>query len=849
MTAAPAHPERPGGELTIFFGAARGVGKTYAMLEVARQEVERGRDVVLGVVETHGRYDVGALVLGFELVPRADGELDLEAALARRPQLVVVDELAHANPPGARHRYRWQDVEELLAVGVDVFATLDVQQLESLADVVAPVTGVAAGDTVPDTVFDRAQRVRLVDLPVEGNLIALRELALRRTAERVDAQLQGYKAEQGIERAWHTGERVLVCLSSSPYGPRLVRAARRMATSLHAELVGAHVETPSAARASARDRERLAETMRLCEKLGGEAVTLRGDDAAEEIVRYARRRDVTKIVLGKPKHPRWRDLLLPPFLDRVVRSSDDIDVHVISGLGDEAREPRVAAQPARAWRGYGAAGAVVGAVTAIAWWVFGRGRDADIVMTYLLGVVVVAMRFGYGPSLAAAVLGVLAFDVFFVPPYLRLEVADLRHVVTFAVFLVVALVLSHLTRRIREQADSARDRERRTATLYALSRELGRAPSRARMLEVAARHMRDMLDAKVAILVPGSDGVLAPTLADDGAFVGAAEELRAAEWTWAHQRPCGAGTDTLPGRAAFVPLRGALGRAGVLAFVPTRDAVAADRRLVETASDLVGSAIERFQLADEARAAQLRVEAEQMRNALLSSVSHDLRTPLGVVTGATSALLGPDAPKGERERRELVRTAHAEAERLARLVDDLLDMTRLESGTLRVSREPQPLEEVLGAALNHVEPRLEGRAVTTAIPDDLPLVSIDAALVEQVLVNLLENAVKYTPSGAPIHVGARPRDAREVEVEVADRGPGVPPEHAEKVFDKFHRVREGEGGGVGLGLTICRGIVQAHGGRIWVEPRAGGGASFRFTLPCGRAAAPVHAEAAERERA
>ena len=865
---------RARGKLTIFFGSAPGVGKTYTMLEAARVEIEHQKHtVVVGFVETHGRYDTGSLLIGLELLPRRTiehrgirlDEFDLDGALLRRPDLILVDELAHTNASGSRHLKRWQDVEELLASGIDVFTTLNVQHLESLNDVVAQITGVVVRETVPDSVFDKAYEVRVVDLPVdqlierlrdgkvylpqqasravenffkEGNLIALRELALRRTAERVDAKMRGYKAAHGIEESWHTGERVLVCVSPSPHSARLVRNARRMATTIHAEMVGVYVETPASLRASPADRERLAQNMRLVEALGGEPVVLHGEDAASETVRYARKRNVTKIVVGKPTHPRWRDVVRASFLDDVVRLSQEIDVYVISGSPTDAPtgSRRGDDQASQSFSGpsYVATFAAVTVSTLVGWYGFGQSRLADVVMVYLLGVVLVSMRFGYGPSVLAAVLSVLGLDFFFVPPLFTFEVSDTSHLVTFGVMFVVAVTISSLTKRIRDQADSARGRERRTASLYAISRELGLAHSRAALLEAAVRHVREVFNAKVAVLLPGPHGMLEFSLADEGATSVADKDLGVAEWVWLHQQPAGATTDTLPSaRALFVPLKSSRGRVGVLALYPTGETRLGDpdeRQLLDTFSGLIASAIEQSLLADEARQARLRAETEQLRNALLSSVSHDLRTPLAVVTGATSAFLDDTAPKDEATRRELIQTAHEEALRLNRLVRNLLDMTRLEAGALKVQRDLQPLEEVVGSALNRLEDRLRGRAVKTTIPRDLPLVAFDSALIEQVIINLLENATKYTPPGSPLDITASARD-REVEVEVSDRGPGIDPLDAERVFDKFYRARESEGGGVGLGLTICRGIITAHGGRIWVEARPQGGATFRFTLP------------------
>jgi two-component system, OmpR family, sensor histidine kinase KdpD len=498
--------------------------------------------------------------------------------------------------------------------------------------------------------------------------------------------------------------------------------------------------------------------------------------------------------------------------------------------------------------GYAAGVVVVSLSTAMAWFIFGQRQLADVVMVFLLGVVIVSMRFGYGPSLLAAVLSVISFEFFFIPPLFSFAVSDLRHIVTFVVMFTVAFVVSHLTKRIRDQADAARRREGNTASLYALSREIGHTDSREALLESAARHVREVFRADVAIFLPVRGDEIEAVLADDEFMRAPQGPENAAVWAWRHERPAGAGTDLLPSAAAlFVPLKGSRGRVGVLGLLP----LAADRgrdaeevQLLETFAGLIGSALERTALVEEARQATLRAETEQLRNALLSSVSHDLRTPLAVVTGATSTLLADNAPTDEAKRRTLIMTAHEEALRLNRLVRNLLDMTRLDAGALKVKKELQPLEEVVGAALYRLDDRLRGRPVGTDVPADLPLVPFDAILIEQVLINLIENAIKHTPSGSPIDVGARVRDG-EVEIEIADRGAGVDEPDRERVFEKFFRGHEGEGGGVGLGLTICRGIVSAHAGRIWVEDRPSGGASFRFTLPVPPAEEARHPVASE----
>ena len=862
------------GKLTIFFGAAPGVGKTYTMLEAARMELgEQARDIVVGIVETHGRYDTGSLLIGLEILPRRSiehrgirvEEFDLDGALKRKPALILIDELAHTNAEGSRHPKRWQDVEELLASGIDVFTTLNVQHLESLNDVVAQITGVIVRETVPDSVFDKANEVRVIDLPVaellerlregkvyraqqaeraatnffkEGNLIALRELALRRTAERVEAQAQGYKAAHGIDDTWRTAERVLVCVSASPSSAQLIRAARRLASSLHATWTALYVETPQALRLSTPDRERLATHMRLAETLGAEAVTVRGEHAAIELIRYARAHHVTKIIVGKPRHARWRDWYRRSFLDDVVRLSGEIDVHAISkdigGSPLTASAPDRDKHPGPSPRGYVIALGEVAVATAVSAIAFGPGRETDIVMIYLLGIVIVSMRVGFGAAMAAAVASVLSFDFFFIRPYYSFAVSDLQNIVTFVVMFLVAGILSHLTTRIRQQADDARVRERTTASLYSIARELALARTLDSLLTVAARHVREVFDASVAVLLPTEASGLAVAYSDAAAMRDDERELGLAEWVWLHQQPAGVGTETLPSSRAFMtPLKGSRGRVGILALVPNAERNRLrdpdERRLLETFAGIIGSAIERAQLAEEARKSRLRAETEQVRNSLLSSVSHDLRTPLAVVTGAAATLLDPSAPTDPNERRELLQTIHEEGQRLNRLVRNLLDMTRLDAGAVLVKKELQPIEEVIGSALNRTSDTLKGREFTTHVPPDLPLVGLDATLIEQVLVNLLENASKHTPAGTPIDVAATAR-ADEVEVEVADRGPGVPPEDTTRVFEKFYRAGR-TAGGVGLGLTICAGIVRAHGGRIWVESRPGGGASFRFALP------------------
>jgi two-component system sensor histidine kinase KdpD len=869
------------GKLKIFFGAAAGVGKTYAMLEAAREQRAQGLDVVVGWVDTHGRAETEALLGDLEILPRRPveyrsttlAEFDLDAALARRPALMLVDELAHTNVPGSRHAKRWQDVLELLDAGINVYTAMNVQHVESLNDVVAKITGVVVRETVPDSIFEHTDEVELIDLPPDdllhrlgngkiyisdqareaahnffrkGNLIALRELALRVTAQHVDAEMRHYMRDHAIHQTWPVRERLLVCIGPSPSSIRLVRAAKRMAEGLGAEWIVAYVETPAQTRLTQDARDRVAQTMRLAEQLGAETHTLTGARMSEEILAFARARNVSKIVVGKPERPLWKRIAAGSIVDTLVQGSGEIDVYVISGDRDVSRPmPPRTWQRETEWTPYVAALVAVAISTAIAWAMFPYFAVSNLIMVYLLGVIIVATRYGRGGSLLATLLSVAAFDFFFVPPYFTFAVSDTQYLVTFAVMLVVALVISSLAVRIRAQAESARERERRMAALYAMSRELAAARGVSELREVAVRHIAEVFRTRVVVLLPQPDGRLAPDEGDTAQFPMDTSEVAVGQWVHEHGRVAGQGTDTLPGASGlYVPLTGSRGSVGVLGLRPQdpRPLQAPEQlHQLEAFASQTALAIERARLAEDAERAQVRAETERLRNSLLSSVSHDLRTPLASITGAASTLLENEAHLDADTRRDLLESLHEEADRLNRLVQNLLEMTRLESGALQLHTEWHPVEEVVGAALGRFGKALARRAVTTRVPPDLPLVPMDDVLIEQVLINLLDNVLKYTPAESPIEVSAEDGGGA-VLIEVADRGPGLPPGEERRIFEKFHRAEAAPTQrGAGLGLAICRGIVNAHGGRIWAENRPGGGVSVRFTLPV-KEAPPILSE-------
>ncbi|MGH7143836.1 MAG: DUF4118 domain-containing protein [Planctomycetota bacterium] len=870
------------GRLKIFLGACAGVGKTYAMLSAAQARRREGVDLLVGLVETHGRKETESLLEGLPLLSRRKmtyqnvelEEFDLDAALARKPQWILVDELAHTNAPGSRHAKRWQDVQELLDNGIHVYTTMNIQHVESLNDVVARITGITVRETVPNSVLENAHEIEVVDLPPpdllrrlqegkvyapemaqraqegffrEDKLSALRELALRFTAEKVNRQVQQFRSAQPGTPVWPTKERIMVCVGSSPTSAKLIRAAKRLADSLQGDWVAVHVETARALGAPQADRDRVVQHLRLAEKRGGEAVTVAGNTFVEEVLAHAQMRGVTKIVVGRPVQPRWRDWLSGNLVDELIRRSSDVDIYVIRGERDEATTVPGLHQdlPAGRMRAYAVSIGVVALcslVCALLDWL--NIGPTNLVMVYLLGVIYVASRARRGPAILASILSVISFDLFFVSPRFTLEVNDAEYLVTFAAMLLVALVISTLTVEIRLAAAAARLRERRTAAMHGLSRMLASSRGSQVLLTGAAKQIGAVFDCGVVALLGDAKGKLRVQAGDTGDFPLDAKELAVAQWVYDLGQIAGLGTDTLPmAQALYVPLlasRGPVGALGVRPRDPQRLLVPDQLLLLEAFANQTALALERDRIAEEAQKQTVAAEAEQLRGSLLSSVSHDLRTPLTSIGGAAASLLEPNHQLTAAQQRELLETIRHEADRLNRQVSNLLEITRLEGGALPLKKELVPLDEPLGAALNRLEERLAGRPVKLDIPADLPLVPGDPVLLEQLFFNLLDNGVKYAPADLPLEVRAVATHGS-ILVDIIDHGPGFAEADHERIFQKFYRGRQaGTAQGTGLGLAICKGIVTTHGGRIWADRRPeGAGAVVHFSLPV---VAPTAAE-------
>lgn len=864
--------EKPRGQLKVFFGACAGVGKTYAMLQEAQRLRASGLDVVVGVVETHGRQETQALLPGLTVLPpkriahrgRQVQEFDLDAALARHPGLILMDELAHSNAAGSRHPKRWQDVDELLNAGIDVFTTVNVQHLESLNDVVGGVTGIVIRETVPDHMFDEASEVVLVDLPPDdlrqrlkegkvyipsqaeraiehffrkGNLIALRELSLRRTADRVDNQMREFRDAQGQERTWHTRDALLLCVGHGGGNEKLVRVTARLAARLGCVWHAVYVETPRLHRLPEGQRRAILHSLKLAQELGAETATLSEPQEEQAVLRYAREHRLGKIVIGRHREQRWKSR--KNFDDRLARLAPDLDLLVV-GLEDAPNVTVRKEHDSRSFaerfsfqiQGCALAIALCALITLLSQWLIPAFDKANLVMVYLLGVVIIALFYGRWPSVFAAIINVVSFDLFFVQPRGSLAVTDAQYLVTFAVMLIVGILVGNLTAGVRYQARIARHREKRAQHLYEMSKGLSQALTPEAIAETSQHFISTSLHAKTAVLLPQADGSLHQPQTTENVKIVVDEAI--AHWSFNKQSPAGAGTDTLPGVPyQLLPLVASGETRGLLVVEPSNSRqllVPEQQRLLQTFTVLIANALERLHLAASAESARLDAGREQLRNSLLSALSHDLRTPLTVLFGQAEILTLDLAAEGSSHALQ-ANQIRQQVLSTTRLVNNLLDMARIQSGGFNLRKEWQSVEEIVGSALRMLETLLSSHSIEINLPDELLLVNCDASLIERVLINLLENAHKYAGINSTIGIKAVLLE-NWLEIEVWDNGPGITPGTERIIFDKFSRGnKESAIPGVGLGLAICRAIIDVHEGRIWAENSPQGGARFRFQLP------------------
>lgn len=865
------------GHLKIFLGAAPGVGKTYAMLETAHERRREGIDVVAGIIETHGRRETEALLADLDILPprlaeyrgRSFREMDLDELLRRRPRIALVDELAHSNIPGSRHLKRWQDVEELLAAGIDVYSTLNIQHLESINDIVEQISGVKVRETLPDSVLATADEIELIDLPPQdlikrleegkvyvpeqarravhsffspGNLTALRELALRHAAERVDRQMVDYMRAHAIPGPWPARERILVCIDERVDAERLVRTAKRSAERRGAAWVAVTVETPAAHGLPEAAKDRIDAALRLAAQMGGDTVTLHGDDVGECVLSYAREHNCTQIVVGRARKAGWLRRWSRSVTDDLISRAGDFTVVLVGGEDETRPKP---ARPAAnktddTWLhlglGYAVALLATAAATGLGFVIHPWLPIANISVGYLLAVMIVAMKSGLRAGILASAASFLAFNFFFTEPRFTFAITDTQNIVTVVFFLIAAFIISNMAARLRDQIRATRESARRTGNLYDFGRKISAAATQDDVLWAVVHHVSATIHGKSLVLLPGEAGLsiaagYPPEDQIDDKSAGAAD------WAWSHGKIAGRGSATLPAAQwLFLPLKTGRGPVGVLGVQMTEDAdlpSPGQMRLLETLADQAAVAIERTTMVADIETARVATERERLRAALLSSLSHDLRTPLVSIMGAASSLIAYDDKLDAEGRRDLAQTIQDEAERLNRFVQNLLDMTRLGSGALKPRVDWVDLRDVVTAAVKRTERLARRHAIKVDIAPDTPLLCLDAVLMEQVIFNLLDNACKYAPPGSPVKVWAK-RTADHIAIEVADQGPGIPPEDREKVFDMFYRVRaaDTQEAGTGLGLAICRGIVEAHGGTIKAEPGLhGAGTCIIIHLP------------------
>jgi two-component system, OmpR family, sensor histidine kinase KdpD len=863
------------GRLKIFLGMAPGVGKTYEMLTAGRKKKNDGIDVVIGLVETHGRKETLALVEGFEVLPRHVityegrelGEFDLDAMLRRRPKIALVDELAHSNVVGARHPKRYQDVEELLDAGIDVYTTLNVQHVESLNDIIAQITRVRVRETVPDDVLDAADEIELIDLtPTElierlregkvyggdggeralagyftpSNLTALRELALRRTAERVDDQLRQHRLRQGIRDVWAAGENVLVCINESPHSEQLVRAARRLADRLNAPWTALYLETERGRRLNDGAQDRVAATLRLAEELGADSRILPARiDLAQDLLDYAREHNFTQIVIGKSRRSRWFEWLHGSVVDQLVRDAQGLAVVVLAEKDSTPPEPLAPLPFKIDWsrpRAYVEAIGSILTVSVVGYFIDAMVDIPNISLAYLPCVLSAAVRYGMAPALVTAFLSTIAYNFTFTEPVFTLHIGTPENVVAVVFFGVIAVLTSRLTTRVREQTALVRAQADATATLLSFARRMAGIRKLEELLSATAQQVRNLLNVDAVMLMPDAQNRLViRAAAPEGAQLDAAD-LAAAQWAFEKGQPAGRGAETLPGaKRLFSPIRtanGVVAVAGISRNEPDFLLTPPERRLLESLTDLAAVGVERVRLAKDIDQAKIAADQERLRASMLTAVSHDLRTPLAGILGAVSSLRAYGGSMTEEAREGLLASAEDETRRLSRFVGNLLDLTRLDAGAVSPQTEPVQLRPLVSSVLQQLATPLAQHPVQVRIPAEFPALMLDPSLFEHVLINLLDNAAKYTPSGSPIELVAV-RHRFTLTLELRDSGPGIPADELGKIFDLFHRVRQGDKtrAGTGLGLAIARGFVQAMGGTLNAANRPEHGAVFTIEFP------------------
>lgn len=866
------------GKLTVFMGAAAGVGKTFTMLEAAHQRLAEGVDLVIGWVETHGRQETQQLVDGLPSIParsieyrgRMLSEMDTDAILARRPELVLVDELAHTNVPGSRHVRRFQDVEELLQAGISVYTALNIQHIESLNDIVAQITGVIVKETVPDHIVEHADRVQLIDIPADelikrlkagkvyvpgqaeqalkrffrpGNINALRELALRFTASNVDKDLHSYMREHQIEGPWPAAGRVMVCVGGGPFSAQLIRAARRLAAGLQSELLAVHIET-TARRfpIGDKERDRVAHNMRLAEDLGAKTLTVVGDDLVQDILETARNQNVSAIVIGKPGRSRLWEFWQNSIVDKLMRASSGINIYVIQGKAEQDKAASIKTKPKAAeivWSQYLIGLGLTAIVTLFCYRFQNYVEPANIALLYQLPVTLSAFWWGRWPSYFTALCGVAAFDFLFIPPFYTFSVTDFRYFWSFAAFLIVAVVIGGRTDQLRLAAASARRRERSTRALYEFSKEIAAVIDLAVITQGLAKQAAETVGRGIVVMLPENSGRLtmramhSPDVKSPPAPLEDPSEAAVAIWAFEHGHPAGQSTDTLPSaKYLYIPLRTNNTVFGVIGFYLAGKQVSSEeKRLIDAWVGLAALAIERVRLAEQAREAALLAESDRLRTALFSSISHELRTPLASIIGSASSLLESGEVYTEAARRELLENVQDGAERMERVVANLLDTARLESGMMQLKSDWCDIQDIIGAALQRLRERVQQYQLDIDVSDEIALLRGDCVLLEHVVLNLVDNAMKYSSKGSVISILAG-MAGNDIQVSVLDRGVGIPEEDLRRVFDKFYRLQQpNQVSGTGLGLSICKGIIEAHGGAIWAEQRPSGGTIIRFRVP------------------